>query len=99
MSKPINMESIEELFDTQNSLIQEQNNLIKDLTLSVKSLIEISPDFIPLARICEEIGKSNQTLSYHLTSNYEPEKDFKKKNGKIIVDSRIALLIKEHYVK
>lgn len=77
------------------NILKENNFLLK----KIFNLIEKEPKFIQLTQLSEELKKSNQTIKYHLISNYEPEKDFKKKNGKIYIDNRIVSSIRRHYEK
>jgi len=80
-------------------MINNQTSLIKELSLQVNELIAQRLEFISLTELSASIKKSNQTLKYHLITNYEPEKDFKKVNGKIYVNSQIAPQIRSYYEK
>ena len=80
-------------------MINNQTSLIKELSLQVNELISQRLEFISLTELSTSINKSNQTLKYHLITNYEPEKDFKKVNGKIYVNSQIAPQIRSYYEK
>lgn len=80
-------------------IINNQTTLIKELSSKVNELIAQRLDFIPLTALATAINKSNQTIKYHLLANYEPEKDFKKVNGKIYVNSQIAPQIRSYYEK
>lgn len=80
-------------------MINNQTSLIKELSLQVNELIAQKLEFISLTELSTSINKSNQTIKYHLLTNYEPEKDFKKVNGKIYVNSQIAPQIRSYYEK
>jgi len=80
-------------------MINNQTSLIKELSLQVNELIAQRLEFVSLTELSASIKKSNQTLKYHLITNYEPEKDFKKINGKIYVNSQIAPQIRSYYEK
>ncbi len=80
-------------------MINIQTSLIKKLSTEVNELIAQRVDFIPLATLSKSIKKSNQTLRYHLIKNYEPDRDFKKINGKIHINSQIVPRIRSYYEK
>lgn len=80
-------------------MINNQTTLIKDLSSQVNELIAQRVEFTSLSVLSNSIKKSNQTIKYHLIANYEPEKDFKKVNGKIYVNSQIVPQIRSYYEK
>lgn len=80
-------------------LINLNNNLLKELISIQKELISEKPKYTSLSSLSFELNKSNQTIKYHLLTNFEPEKDFMKRNGKIYVDSQIVPQIRRHYEK
>lgn len=80
-------------------MINNQTSLIKKLSTQVNELIAQRVEFIPLSSLSNSIKKSNQTIKYHLITNYEPDKDFKKINGKIYVNSQIVPRIRSYYEK
>lgn len=92
--------SIKEDTERLELKIDEQNFEIKSLRLSVEALLKIvthTSSKISLSTLARELKKPNQTIRQHLISRYEPEKDFKKENGTIMLNSNIVPLIKEYY--
>ena len=51
----------------------------------------LSPKEFTIGKISEITGKTRQAVRDWLTKNAEPEVDFSKKNGKIIVSEKVAL--------
>lgn len=92
------MDNIDKLEELKN-IMHYQTNLLYELNNNIKKLIPQQLKYISLSALSNEIGKSNQTIKYHLINNYEPDKDFKKTNGKIYIDIRIIPLIKEYYAR
>lgn len=80
-------------------MINNQTSLIKKLSAEVQELIAQRVEFTALSTLSNSIKKSNQTIKYHLLTNYEPDKDFKKVNGKIYVNSQIVPRIRNYYEK
>lgn len=80
-------------------MINNQTSLIKKLSAEVHELIAQRVEFTSLSVLSNSIKKSSQTIKYHLITNYEPEKDFKKVNGKIYVNSQIVPQIRSYYEK
>ncbi len=80
-------------------LLEQQIILLQNLSSQISKLIEYNPNFRSLSDIANELNLSNQTIRYHLTTNYEPEIDFLKKNGKILINSKVVLKIRDYYEK
>lgn len=81
-------------------LIKEQSQEIKSLRLAVESLLKVVtlyPSKISLSSLAKDLNKPNQTIRQHLISKYEPDKDFKKEDGTIMININIVPLIKEYY--
>jgi hypothetical protein len=75
----------------------EQNILLNELNSNLKTFINLQPKFQSLSDLATNLKKSNQTIKYHLITNYEAEKDFKLENGKIYVNSQIVPQIRSYY--
>lgn len=75
----------------------------KPLLLKILSKLEklesLIPDEFSLSDLSNMCRKSNNTVRAYLVANYEPEKDFYKKGGKIWVGKEIAFDVRKHYVK
>ena len=72
----------EEFFELKNLLI-EQRELLKILI----------PNDVPLSFICDRIGKTRQAIRDYLHYNYQENKDFYLKKGKIYVAKETAIQI------
>ncbi len=73
------------------------------LMLKILNKIELFeflvPNWISLSELCANIDVKNNTVASYLKRNFQPEKDYKKKGGKIYVGRDVALSIRKHYVK
>lgn len=82
--------------------IERLNLKIERLLENVESLLPVlsrQPDFLPLSLLVSETGKSRQTIRDYILRNYEPDKDFKVENSKILVSGSVFVAIKEYYEK
>lgn len=80
--------------------IFELSNQVMELSVKVdnlSTLLDYQPDRFPLSTLVEETAKSRQTIRSHLLNNYEPDKDFYAKGGKIFVNGKTFVSIKEYY--
>lgn len=67
---------------------------LKNLLLEQRALLSILiPDDVPLSFICDRVGKSRQAIRDYLYYNYQEEKDFYLKKGKIYVAKATAIQI------
>lgn len=72
-----------------------------ELKQQVKKLSTIYyiPQFISLTDIAEDLGKSRQTLTHHVKTNYKEGFDYKIKNGRIVVNVNVLQNIRANYGK
>jgi len=71
---------------------------IKNLILEQNTMLQmVIPPIVPLSQICHLTGKSRQTVRDYLINNFEPEADFYKKNGRIIIRRNAAVAIVRRY--
>lgn len=73
--------------------VQELTMIIKDL----KNQFSNQPDSYPISALVAETNRRRQTIRRHIIKNYESDKDFYFKNGKIFVDGKTFVSIKEYY--
>lgn len=67
---------------------------LKNLLLEQRALLSILiPDDVPLSFICDRTGKSRQAVRDYLHYNYQEEKDFYLKKGKIYIAKETAIKI------
>lgn len=78
--------------------IDDRDILLKILR-KIENLEMLIPNEVSLSDLSNSCSKSNNTVRKYLLSNYEPEKDFYKKGGKIFVGKEIAFDIRKHYAK
>lgn len=75
----------------------------KELLLDIRNKLELLEFFIPkeisLSELSRLLGKANKTVYRYMRDNFEPEVDYKKKGGKILVGKDTALCIRRHYAK
>jgi len=77
-----------------NFTLLEIKNLILEQNTMLQMLI---PHNVPLSQICDLTNKSRQTVRDYLINNFEPEVDFYKKNGRIIIRRNAAVAIVRRY--
>ncbi len=75
----------------------------KDLLLEIRNKLEIIEFFIPpdiaLVELARVINQKSKTVYRYLRDNFEPEVDYYKNSGKILVGKETALCIRRHYAK
>ena len=65
---------------------------LKNEILEIKAMLSLLiPKNVPLTYIAEQLGKSRQSVREFLINNFEPEKDFWKKDGKIYLSEGTAI--------
>lgn len=75
-----------------------QQLLLKILN-ELENLKFLIPSEISLSDLANSCNKGNNTVRKFIIANYEPEKDFYKKGGKIFVGKEVAFDVRKHYVK
>lgn len=78
--------------------LQNQELLLKILT-KIEKLEFLIPSEFSLSDLANSCNKENNTVRKYILANYEPEKDFYKKGGKIYVGKEVAFDVRKHYVK
>ncbi len=79
--------------------LAELKQIVLDLKVEMDKLKITMPTSILLVDFAQTLSISRQTLRYYVTSNFEPQVDFYKKNNRIYLDVSILLSLKEHYAK
>lgn len=88
------------LDDKTVAKIFELGKEIKDLSCKVdelSNLLAYQPDTFTISILEQETKKSRHTLRSHLLNNYEPEKDFYIKSGKIMMNGKTFVAIRKYY--
>lgn len=74
---------------------------IKNLLLEIRSQISdlslLFPKQIPLPQLSAITGKSRQTITAYVKSNFEPQVEFWQENGRIMLSQTAALKILRRY--
>lgn len=78
--------------------LTNQQILLKILT-KLENLEFLIPSEVSLSDLANSCNKENNTVRKFIIANYEPEKDFYKKGGKIFVGKEVAFDVRKHYVK
>lgn len=78
--------------------LNNQQLLLKILT-KLENLEFLIPSEVSLSDLANSCKKENNTVRKYIIANYEPEKDFYKKGGKIFVGKEVAFDVRKHYVK
>jgi len=77
--------------ETNNSLeYLELKNMLGKLSTMISMLI---PQKVSVSYLAETTNKSRQSIRQYLINNFEPEKDFWNKGGKIYVNRNTAISI------
>jgi len=80
-------------------MLNENKELLLKILKELELLKTLLPHELSLSEISNLTGVSNNTLRKYITSNFEPEVEYKKKGGKIIVNQDIVLRIRRYYAK
>lgn len=78
--------------------LTNQQLLLKILN-KLENLEFLIPSEVSLSDLANSCNKENNTVRKYIIANYEPEKDFYKKGGKIFVGKEVAFDVRKHYVK
>ncbi len=71
---------------------------LKNLILDLRDTIQlIMPKKASVSYICDTTGKSRQTITSFLHNNYEPDVDYWKENGKIMVSKETTIKLLRRY--
>jgi hypothetical protein len=80
--------------------IEETNQqLLLKILNELENLKFLIPSEVSLSDLANSCNKENNTVRKYIIANYEPEKDFYKKGGKIFVGKEVAFDVRKHYVK
>ncbi len=80
-------------------MLTEEKKLLLNILAEIKELKFLLPAEISLSDISHMVGKPNNTLRKYLISNFEPEVDYQKKDGKLYVKQDVVLCMRRHYAK
>jgi len=71
---------------------------LKSLLLEQNAMLQmLIPTKASVSYICEATGKSRQTVTNFLKSNFEPDVDFWKENGKIMTSKSTTVQLLRKY--
>jgi len=71
---------------------------LKSLLLEQNAMLQmLIPTKASVSYICETTGKSRQTVTNFLKSNFEPDVDFWKENGKIMTSKSTTVQLLRKY--
>jgi hypothetical protein len=73
--------------------------LLLEILNKLQNLEFLIPSEVSLSDLANSCNKENNTVRKYIIANYEPEKDFYKKGGKIFVGKEVAFDVRKHYVK
>jgi hypothetical protein len=71
---------------------------LKTMILELKNILELLiPSKSTISQIVSSTGATRQTITAYLYNNFEPEVDFWKENGKIVLSKSTALELLKKY--
>ncbi|MDD2290690.1 MAG: hypothetical protein PHV52_00290 [Aliarcobacter sp.] len=82
-----------------NSMEETNQQLLLEILNKLNNLELLIPSEVSLSDLANSCNKENNTVRKYIIANYEPEKDFYKKGGKIFVGKEVAFDVRKHYVK
>jgi len=82
-----------------NSIEEINQQLLLEILNKLNNLELLIPSEVSLSDLANSCNKENNTVRKYIIANYEPEKDFYKKGGKIFVGKEVAFDVRKHYVK
>jgi predicted DNA-binding protein (UPF0251 family) len=83
-----------------NELIElKQRLLIAESIIEEHSAVLATIKEVSLSDLASSMGISRQALNKFVTTNFKPNEEFRKKNGKIYIDVCVVPQIRSHYVK
>lgn len=82
-----------------NHMEEANQQLLLKILNKLENLEFLIPSEVSLSDLANSCNKENNTVRKYIIANYEPEKDFYKKGGKIFVGKEVAFDVRKHYVK